>query len=121
MIFVHSYVLTPKADGADRAFDAPPNLIMQQLLQSVGRGAGTYERTDNPSIFDIATPIVSFVQSYVRTLKIDGAGRTFSSPYFILRTTIFSGRPRVGTYECTNNSPSSLNGLETRSFRIFVR
>jgi hypothetical protein len=71
-IFVHSYVLTLNADDADRAFDEPPNWIgkCQSCDGLVGRGAGTYERTDNPSIFDIATPIVSFVHSYVCTLKL---------------------------------------------------
>ena len=56
---------------------------MRKGLQSVGRGAGTYERTDNPSIFDIATPIVSFLHSYVLTLKLTALAEAFSSPCFI--------------------------------------
>jgi hypothetical protein len=71
-------------------------------------GTSGWERTnvgEFDSIFDIATPIGSFLHSYVLTLKLTALPEPFSSPYFILRTTRFSGRPRVGTYECTNNSP----------------
>ena len=93
MIFVHSYVLTPKADGAERVFNGPPNLINAKGIAVCWTWGGTYERTDNPSIFDIATPIVSFLHSYVLTLKLTALAEAFSSPCFILRTKIFYGRP----------------------------